>query len=180
MNKKKVIIISIICVFLVFLAIISVCVFMNKKNEEEKERQKEFIESAIELNEDILISSAKLEDVGNEILSYWHDAIYEDTYDSIDTAVYEARNDNIDTLIEIVEEKEKIQKIYRKIIKFNIKETAENKKIKELIEQEYDIFLELESLISFPSGSYNDFSSKFNELDYDLAQTYNKLKLLLE
>ena len=129
--------------------------------------------------DNILESGIKLENVGNDIKTYWSDYIYEDKYDSIDDAVDKALNDNSDNIILLKSNHLTIKSYYSELLicPDNCKNCDD---IKQKVEDTYNVYKKMYDLILSPSGNYINFTNDFREYDAEIVDKYEELTTYLE
>lgn len=129
--------------------------------------------------DDVLESGIKLEDVGNDITTYWSDYIYDDKYDSIDAAVDKALDDNSYNITLLKSNHSTIKSYYSDLMVYP--ENCEHcNEIKIKVQNTYAIYKKLYDLVISPTGSYNDFTDNFGDYDTQLANEYDELKMYLD
>lgn len=129
--------------------------------------------------DNILESGIKLEDVGNDIKSYWADYIYDDKYDSIEDAVDKALNDNSYNITLLKSNHSTIKSYYSELL--ICPDNCNNcDDIKQKVQDTYNVYKKMYDLILSPTGSYNDFTDEFREYDTDLANKYDELTTYLD
>ena len=107
-TKKKLIVLIIILCLIIFSIVAYLYISNHIKESNEELKRIEIISTISELKTkagtftlDVLFNGANLESVGNDVLSYWYDTIWEDKFDDINVAVQTALSDNEELLDEI-------------------------------------------------------------------------------
>lgn len=172
-NKKKRIL-SIIGIVLVVAAAISYFIFQNVKTTEYKENAKTFCTT-------VLSSAADLEDIAKEVHSEWYDYVYNrwSKYDSVDEAIAGALSNESEKVTKVKMGKILIDGLYSKLKKA-VNKTEEIEDLREAVKVLYDEYEDFYDFVTQPSGNYNSFKSKYEELDASIVDAYSDLKELCD
>lgn len=146
-----------------------------------------YLSSLRKANKLMLTSGAKIELMVNQYTQVWHDAIYNNGMITINGKVIAVNDFN-----------EAIQKQYDYFQKDGDFQYLDNDKnnIDQLMNtlknppakfkdtydnllNMYSDYTEYLSMVEEPSGSYNSYTSKANNLSDDMAKAYNKIKIML-
>lgn len=187
-GKKIGIIVSVIIALIGI--IIGSIVLINKHNEKVKE---EYKEALIKISLDMLEGAAKAEDCGNLITSVWFDAIYE-KYDSETYKYthdkygdyYDDFNDALSSLFSDSDYKYELQKIennqesVRDQMKKLMDPPEEYEEAYRAVKEFYNKYTKFTNLVLNPEGSYNSFSAKFSELDAEVVDALDEVKLYID
>ena len=117
---------------------------------------------------DLVLSTQELlDDVADDIYSYWYDAIYKDKYSgSIDLAILYAQSANSENLDTIESNNETIKNLYSQI-----KDSKLSTEIKAVL-QAYNAYY---SLVVEVSGSFKSYSADKETLKKELANALKNL-----
>ena len=172
-NKtNKIVVISVIVAAI--LLIVGFIFIQNKKAEEYEKNAKAF-------GAKILISTVNLENIGNEIISEWHDSIWNrwSIYDDIDEAIDGALRNKAVEVREARSQRSEIEKLYSKLRK-PANNTDKMAELNDAIKSLYDEYDKMYDVVITPSGSYNSFSSQFKACDSSVVDALDDLNNLLE
>ena len=121
-----------------------------------------------------------LENIGNDIKSYWHDSIWEDKYNSdIDTAISQALKDNKENVQIALENKNSMSNIYNKI-KHSECYSIYCDEVKDTVEKAYNYYLDFYTIATSPTGNYNSYTSDFASIDSNVVKSYNDMRDLIK
>lgn len=184
MTKKKFIVLIVILCIIIF-SIIDISNHIKESNEELK--RIEIMSTVSELKKkanmftlDILINGANLESVGNDVLSYWYDTIWEDKFDDINVAVQTALSDNEELLDEIELYHNDIKDDYKVLMDYDENLDNEILEIKEALESIYESYYNLYNIVTDPTGNYNSFRDNFSDASSNLSNELDTNSYLLE
>lgn len=131
--------------------------------------EKEGKEGKVQAFYDKVVESQKcLDDVADDIYSYWYDAIYKDKYSSIDTAILYAQMDNSENLAIIEANEPEIQSLYKKV-----RDSEFSTEIKAVMSAYSDYY----EFVVNVSGSFNSYSANKETLKKELASALKDLAL---
>lgn len=183
LTKKKLIILITILLMIIF----SIITYLHiKERNEELERIKiigtisELKAKANTFTLDILFNGANLESVGNDVLSYWYDTIWEDKFDDINIAVETALNDNEELLNEIKLNHNNIKNDYKDLMDYDKTLDKEISEIQDALKSIYESYYNLYNIVTDPTGNYNSFRNDFSNAASDLSNKLNTSSYLLE
>ena len=150
--------------FLGVLLIVPMMFFAGCKSKAEKETVK--IEQFYSI---VVQSQGCLDDVADDIYSYWYDAIYDDLYDGdISLAVYYAKKHNSENLSVIEANEPKIKSLYKEI-----RDSVLSDQIKAVMSAYTDYY----ELVVNVSGSFKSYSADKETLKKNLASALKDLAL---
>lgn len=159
--------------FIIFIAILYIWGSIIQTKENVKNSTFNIALSSFKIN--YLTSCMTLENIANDINSYWHDSIFEKKYDGdINKAIEQALEDNEENIINAKKEKENITKNYNDI---RTLECYSNycDDIKSAVKEAYDIYIDFYSMTTSPSGNYNNYNEKFANIDSNTVKYYNNI-----
>ena len=169
MEKKK-IIIAISCVLIVLVIAYSYINNSIKQSNDAFARVQ-----VLKLKEDsntfvlnVLYNASDLEEVGNTILNYWYDTIWEDKFDDINIAVETALNDNEEVLQVIILKHENIIEDYKVLMDYDKDLDDEISDIQNGVKNIYESYYNFYNVVTNPSGNYSDFRNNFSQAISDL------------
>lgn len=117
----------------------------------------------------VVESQACLDEVADDIYSYWYDAIYKDKYSgNINTAIYMARINNSDNLSTIELNEPEMQSLYKKVR--DSKLSSEIKSVMTAYSDYYEFVVNV-------SGSFNSYSASKETLKKELSSALKELSL---
>lgn len=142
----------------------------------------QYLKDANSFSSSILDTCVVLEDIGNDIQSYWYDYIYEDRYSSIEDAVDNAEAANADNISSAKFTKIQLDALYVKLLKLpeDGDGNTEYALIKEAATTLYDAYCNLYDCIIHVSGSYKSFTAAFSEYDSAVGKEYSTFYALVE
>lgn len=165
--KKRIIILTSI----IFLMIISIFIIVGIQKKKDKE------ELIMNFYDNVFTNSILLENLANDMVNNWHDAIFNDKYDNIEDAIKSAIEKNSSTITEINNNDFIIDTQYSTIRKLSDKETNSTAIA---IKETYNTYYKLYNLVTDPSGkNYNEFISSYNEISEELIVNMNELNILI-
>lgn len=170
---------SIIAIIILLLIITIISIFLWNKNKIERNKQLLYLTNVSLFYNSVEYNGISLENIGNNIAQYWYDYIYNNKYESIDDAVQQALIDNSEEIQSVKAEYNSIYDKYTKALTIPNDKTAYTE-IKSSVKLVYSSYMQLYKLVTFPTGSYNDFKQNFNEYDTKLAENLNNLITLLK
>lgn len=187
MTKKKFIILIVILCLIIFSIIAYLYISNQIKENNEELKRIEIMSTVSELKKkanmftlDILINGANLESVGNDVLSYWYDTIWEDKFDDINVAVQTALSDNEELLDEIELYHNDIKDDYKVLMDYDENLDSEILEIKEALESIYESYYNLYNVVTDPTGNYNSFRDNFSDAASNLSNELDTNSYLLE
>lgn len=181
-KSKKKILIALIIAGVVIIGAIIAGVSVTKAKEDEK-----YVTNLNALSSFILNSSVDVENQCNLIQSVWHDAIYEEP--SAETKKYVSGTDDFNEALENLFADEDFQDKNDQItaskstidsIMDYLKDPPDKyeKYYDEAVEL-YGKYCEFVNLAIDPDGSYTSYTDKFQELDSELLEEYNKYTTII-
>lgn len=194
-TKKMKIIIGIVMALVLLggVTIFGVNQYQKKKTEEAFDKSIEEYSDNMELASYSMLSGAgEAESCGNLIKKVWYNAIYEisdaetDKYTSPNGCFVSDFNDALDNLFSDTSFQSKInsieenQKTVSSLMKKLKNPPEEYKDAYEAISELYDAYLSLINIATYPSGSFQTFSSNFSDADTETVNCYNSMKLYLD
>ncbi len=182
-SKRGIIIGAIVAVLLIAGLVTGIII----KNNNDKAKAKEELEKAVERYKldaysfgfETLSSLADIENVGNDVKSYWYDYIYNDKYSSIDDAVDKALEKNSELIKKIDDKKKDIERDYKALLKVPDENNSELNEIKQAVKDLYNDYYDFYDVVITPTGNYTTFTSDFSRLDSSGVKKYNSLNSLL-
>ena len=163
---KKISIIFIAAISTISLVLFSACGSNAEQNNEEK-----MLNKITTFYETVVSSQECLDEVADDIYSYWYNAIYKDSYyGNIDLAIAYALSDNATNLNTIETNEPIIQSLYKEI-----RESKLSFEIKAVMSAYSDYY----ELVVNVSGSFNSYSSSKETLKKELASALKDLSLEL-
>lgn len=187
-KKNKKIIITSIIIGLIILAII-VFLVIKTKNDKAKKEITDYKDNLGSITYKMVTGGAAAEKCGNLISKVWYNTIWEkDDYETNQYTknrygrFYDDFNDSLSNLFsdsdfkditnEVETNKKEVNKLYNKL-----KNPPEQyKDAYDDLKEFYHNYIELTNLCLNPSGSYNTYSSKFNDADTNTLNSYEKMK----
>lgn len=181
-NKTIYIILSIIGIIIILMSI-TIPIIINSKKTIKEDNQNTantlFSSQVLLFNGDILNNCIILEEIANDIKSYWYASIYEDKYNGdIDDAVAQALKDHKENIETVKNNKENITKNYNKI-KYLECYSVYCQDIKNNVSKIYDSYLNFYDLATNPSGSYTEFSNSFSSINTETMEYFDNITELL-
>ena len=184
-NNKNKNIITII-VFVLFILVIIAGVIAGNKQKQERE-YKENVEKQIEdfygkafgFNFNVIMNSADLETIGNDISTYWYNYIYKGKYKNPNDAINKAIDKNKKLKKSIEETDERIKQLYKDVLVYP-SECIHCEEIKNDIDDVYESYNKFYSSILYASGTYNDFQSAFSKSDTEVNNKTQSLSSKLQ
>ncbi len=174
-NKKSKtipIVIAAVLVVCVALGVVISGIISDKKTEEAIAAYKT---AASEFYSAVSSDALLLEDIGSDVVSYWHDYIYDDAYTSIESAVLMAQYDHADDISTVEENYDKITSAYKNLLELPENATSELEEIKAAVKDAYDAYVDFYETVIDVSGNYRSFSEAFNTTDSTMASAIKKL-----
>ena len=177
--KKKSFLITIISVILVIAIGVCVIFFLNKHQTNKYYTKMESISYTM------FLGASKAESAGNLVHDVWYNSIYDNfnkdtfkyTMGASDfnvalTSLFE--NDEFKQQIDSIKENQEIVNNDMKKLKNPPKQYKE---AYEDLENYYEIYTKFVNLVINPTGSLSSFTNNFNEVDSQILNCYNKMKL---
>lgn len=153
-------------------AMVSTIHFDQQKKEnarQEKIKNKKFLSAADEFKKKYVEVGSDIEDIGSSEYDAWGDKIDNSDDDfNVDVAVADIVSDNIDDISNVNEGTNYLKKRLN-IMSLNDTGKYDLKGYKTA----YDRINKSNKFISYPTGSYNDFSEKMNDLDDKMNDSYD-------
>lgn len=174
-NKKKIVIAAII---LSIIAAVVGCIFWYK-SKINNTNQVLYLSDVLLFYNRVADNGVLLEDIGNDIVGYWYDKIYNNKYESIDDAVAQALKDNDEKIQDVKTDYNTIYNRYTKLLT-TPNDNSNIVEIRNAVKEVYSNYKQLYNLVTSPTGSYNDFKKNFNQYDTDLAKSLDNLSTLIE
>ena len=183
---------KLILFLLAVITAISFCGCQKSVNKSETKNSNVFNyeEKAIEALTEMITNAADVESLGNIIQAVWGNSIYQKKDDTTDAYTLDANgnfNDDFNTSLSnffasdtYSAQEEKISKSNEKIVSLMKELNNPPEEYKERYNDIKKLYLkctELSSCVLGCSGSYNDFTEKFNTLDSETVQIYNEIKI---
>ena len=138
------------------------CELVESSKSDNTEKIQEFYDKVVE-------SQTCLDEVGDDIYSYWHAAIYKDKYlGNINYAIACAKSDNKENLEKIEENDALIKSLYKEV-----KDSKLSSEIKDVMGAYSDYY----EFVVNVSGSFNSYSESSEKLKKELASSLKKLSL---
>lgn len=128
----------------------------------------------------VLSDAAKLENIGNDEVSYWRAYIYDDKYSSIETAVLMAQIDNMDAMDTVENNYDEIVSLYKELLDLPKGASNELVEIKDAVKDVYDAYVDFYDTVMDVTGNYNSFSNAFYDTDNAMSKTIKKLGGLVD
>lgn len=140
----------------------------------------------------MLLSAADTETAGNLIIKVWHNSIFEekdeetDTYTRPNGTFYDDFNDALAELFSNEDFQDQISSIQNNqdnitnLMKDLRNPPADFEDAYNAIKEYYDIYLKFTNIVISPTGSYNSVSEDFNNLDNELLDAFNAMKLYIK
>ena len=184
-KKPTAVIVAIVAVVAILFGIIGSVVSSQQK----QAAIDEYYATAEEFRAKCLSVGSDLEDVGNDIQTYWSKYIYTSGtrvyYNghymySIDDAVGYALSDNSATVSSIKTGWATIQTLYNELKTVPVSGDSELERIRNDVEAVYDAFEEMYDCIINVSGNYTTYKSEFGRCNSALADALKDLKTTLE
>ena len=125
----------------------------------------------VEFYDTVVESQTRLDEIGDDIYSYWYDAIYKDKYyGSIDIAIATALSDNSENVNFVKENETKIQSLYKQVRDSDLK--VEIKAVMSAYTEYYEFVMNV-------SGSFNSYSANKENYKKALATALKDLSMEL-
>ena len=119
----------------------------------------------------VVESQTCLDEIGDDIYSYWYDAVYKDKYyGSIDVAIASALSDNSDSVDFVKENETKIQSLYKEVRDSELK--GEIKAVMSAYSEYYEFVMNV-------SGSFKSYSASKETYKKALATALKNLSMEL-
>lgn len=179
---------KIICMVMLILFVgITLCVGILQKTKES-----EYYSNMETVSYLMLEGAAKAENVGNLIISVWHNAIYEeqdnetDQYTMKNGKFVDDFNDALSCLftnedfISSINEIETNQLAVTELMKQLNNPPKKYEKSYDTLKSYYDNYLKMTKAVINPTGSLNTFSEDFYTYDINTVDSYEKMKLYLK
>jgi ABC-type Na+ efflux pump permease subunit len=179
---------SIVIVSLILAVIVGIgCIFVSQIR---KAQYEEYLSLATAT---MLQSSIKTEKAGNLINSVWYNTIYEK--DDSETDKYTKTNignfnEDFNTSLSVLFDDENFKSSISEILNDQLKVTELMKTLKNPpnnyndaylgIKALYDSYVKFTNLAINPTGSYNSYSEEFSNLDKEILNNYNAIKIYIE
>lgn len=167
-------------VVLAIMAVIAIVLGIFILNINRKKAIEDYKTNALAFYNVVLSDAAKLEDVGNDEISYWQAYIFDDKYSSIESAVFAAQNDNSHTIDTLKFNYDRIVVLYKKLIDLPMGSPRELAEIKDAVKDAYDAYMAFYDTVMDVSGNYYSFSAAFSDTDDEMAETIKILGALVD
>jgi type II secretory pathway pseudopilin PulG len=203
-NKKKSkkltgIIIGVVVVLVIGL----ISVQMKKQAEIKAQKEAEAAAAAAEeqygkdiknLNDTLLIATARAEKCGNKIHDVWYNTIWKkddtETDEFTKDSVTGSFNSDFNTSLKNLFSDQDFKKTEKAVSNDMAEITESMKALKDppekwadaynAIQNFYNDYIKFENLVTSPSGSLTSYSQQFNQIDQDAVSDYSKMKLYIE
>lgn len=151
-----------------------------KKQERIAANNASFNQIFTDFNQQVPKLGANLENLGNNVLDVWNDAIFEDSGAKVNGKYYTDFNKAIDAVYDQYNSNGKVDQIkkqyadiktdYEQMQQLKTKDTQD--KFNE-VKNTYQDVKKLYTTVTNPTGTYDDFSSAFSKADNDLGADLN-------
>lgn len=164
-GKKKGKIITIIIITIIsLLVLVGIMIFVVGKNSYTKRSKNiEFYDSLNEFSKFYGYNIYNLKVIGENVNDAWYHYVYNSSYKSVDDAIEHGLKESQDSLNNISNSK---TKLYNAYIKVQVAECFSSycDEIKQQSKELYNIYMELYETVSSPTGTYKQYSEKYNDL----------------
>lgn len=187
-NKKTIYIAAAVAgVIGIIIAAVAINSYLTKQAEEKLRKQQQqdyetYMDTAGDFYYLVLSDCTLMEDIGNDVYSYWWDAIWKDKYGgSIDLAVAYALSNNQSDIDTIESDYIKIQGYYNELshVPDGI-HYSEMQEVKEAAEELFDMYEEFYDVVLSPSGSLTDYKSEFQRIDTEGADLIDEFSFMAD
>jgi|GEM_PF-5712753 len=178
-KKKKIIIAAIIVACISVAVVFQANIIHTKKMEVAKS---DYIDNVVLFNGMAIMAAINLEDIGDTCTAYWHDAIWNDQYNSdIDEAIVQSRIDKKDEIANAEERDETLQQKYLDIknIPDGLEEDKDLIDLQDSAKAVYTSYNDYYYTVINVSGNYTTYSSNKAEKENIFVLNYNALDILL-
>lgn len=140
--------------------------------------RKNYINIANTFDNLLLLTASELEDIGNTILTNWHNFVYNDAFYSIEAAVEAAQEEKASEIAQAKIYKEELDSLYAQFIKISDYD-ADLAAVRDAVVQLYDAYVDLYHCVINVSGSYTSYSDEFSDCDTAVYEKHVHLDNLL-
>lgn len=188
-KRKKLIVIAIISL-LVMIAGVVTTLFIVKNNE--KKREEEYRENYTKILDEIFDSALDAENCASLTRKVWYNTIWEEDDEETDEFTKENGkfiddfNDSLYNLHSSLEYNTKISSIEKsKSVVSDLMKQMKNppkgwEEAYDELRELYDLYNSFTNMAINPSGNLNSYTEKYNTLDSDIVDQYNKVKEYIE
>lgn len=176
-KKNKKMLIAIISIILVFIICI---IWYASSTAAKKKAREEYLSNVYTFSLESYLGAYYLENVSSEIITYWHEFIFEDKHgSSIDDAVQNAIYDNADNISNYHAMSDDLEETYVKLQ--NVPKGSEDLQIyKDTCRDVYDSYTSFLNAVDNPTGNYQSFTESISDKKDDYISNYNSLSNLIK
>lgn len=191
-SKKIIMIVAAVLLIAILTAVIVVQEQKKKEAEEETKRMERYLSNLESVTYSMISGAGEAENCGNLTKKVWYNAIYKEWDDSTDDFTREdgyfvsdfnvalqnlyADSDFSAEISGIVDNQNTVNSLMKKLKN----PPDEYEDAYTAVTELYDAYLTLTNLVIKPVGSFQTFSSNFNDADSNVVNCYNEVKMYLD
>lgn len=183
-KKKSRVLLIIIAAVLIVCIVIGVVLanILGAKNAEEAKDK--YIANVEEFLQESLDAGINLEDIGDTVVTYWYENIYDDLHGSdINEAIAAALDEKSSEISSAEHDDTDVRNLYS-LIK-NVPDEISEEDVDDIEElcdaakELYNVYIDFYGLATSPSGSYNSYTEDYGETKDELISCIRELEALL-